>query len=269
MSLSIDGKSLNELGLALLPGYQHQAYAPVRDYTVSIPGRPGAYYFGSEVDPLQFNLPLLVKPQKDRISLAKAIRKMVDVFIDSYGKPKTVKLIFDYEPDKYYMVRYSGSIPIDRYLSMGRFELPLTAYDPYAYSVVNSNDKITWGSKIPFVTPITFGHKPSKYNVFGPTTLSVNNIGSLVVRPVIEIFGNAKSLTLRINGALFTFGDLTNGIVMIDAENYTILKNGQNYLHEMKGNIEMIELKPGENEVEIGGTNLAVELTLNFRGKYK
>ncbi|PGK02533.1 phage tail protein [Bacillus anthracis] len=269
MSLTIDGKRISELKLALLPGFQHPAAPPIRDYAVSIPGRPGAYYFGSEIEPMEFSLPLLVKPQEDRYKLSATIRKMVDAFIDPYGKPKEVKLIYDYEPDKYYLARYSGSMSIDRYFSMGRFELPLIAYDPHAYSVIKSTDKLTWGSKIPFATPIKISHKPSQYDVFGPTNLNVNNMGSLVVRPVIEIFGRAKSLTLRINGALFTFGDLINGIVMIDAENYTVLKNGQNYLPEMKGNVEMIELNPGDNEVEIGGIDLAVQLTLSFRGKYK
>lgn len=88
MSLTIDGKSLNQLGLALLPGFQHPAAPPIRDYTVSIPGRPGAYYFGSDIDPLEFNLPLIIKPQEDRFLLTAAIRKMVAAFIDPYGKPK-------------------------------------------------------------------------------------------------------------------------------------------------------------------------------------
>lgn len=130
MSLTLDGKPLKQLGLALLPGYQHPAAPPVRDYTVSIPGRPGAYYFGSDIDPMEFNLPLIIKPQENRYELAAAIRKMVDTFIDPYGKPKEVKLIYDYEPDKYYLARYSGSMSIERYFRMGKFELPMIAYVP-------------------------------------------------------------------------------------------------------------------------------------------
>ncbi|TKI74434.1 phage tail family protein, partial [Bacillus mycoides] len=34
MSLTIDGKKLGELKLALLPGFQHPAAPPIRDYTV-------------------------------------------------------------------------------------------------------------------------------------------------------------------------------------------------------------------------------------------
>ncbi|WP_336821246.1 distal tail protein Dit [Bacillus thuringiensis] len=268
MSLTIDGKRISELKLALLPGFQHPAAPPIRDHAVSIPGRPGAYYFGSEIEPMAFNLPLLVKPQEDRYKLSTAIRKMIAAFIDPYGKPKEVQLIYDYEPDKYYLAQYSGSMPIERYISMGKFELPMIAYDPHAYSVVKSNEKITWGSRIPFSTEIPFSYKPSQYAVNTAQTLNVNNRGSLVIRPVIEIVGSATALTLTINGKSFSFGDLSNGTLLVDAQYYTVIKNGQNYLFNMQGNLEDLELSPGENTVIVDGTNLSLKLTFNFRSKF-
>ncbi|OJD66204.1 phage tail protein [Bacillus sp. N35-10-4] len=270
MSLTIDGKPLKQLDLALLPGFQHPAAPPVRDYTVSIPGRPGAYYFGSDIDPLEFNLPLIIKPQEDRYKLATAIRKMVTAFIDPYGKPKEVKLIYDYEPDKYYLARYSGSMPIERYLRMGKFELPMIAYDPHAYSVMKSTDKITWGTRIPYATQIAFSYKAGQsiYNVNSPQSLLINNIGSLVVRPVIEIIGKAIGLTLTINGESFSFGDLNSETLLIDAESYTVIKQGKNYLFNTTGNLEKLELFPGKNTAKIGGENLNIKITFNFRGKY-
>ncbi|PGM07247.1 distal tail protein Dit [Bacillus thuringiensis] len=268
MSLTIDGKRLNELSLALLPGFQHPAAPPIRDYTVSIPGRPGAYYFGSDIDPLEFKLPLIIKPQEDRYKLAAVIRKMVSAFIDPYGKPKEVKLIYDYEPDKYYLARYSGSLPIDRYFRMGKFELPLIAYDPHAYSIVESAKGIKWGDHIPWASQIPIGLGRTSYTITSPQTLSINNYGSLVIRPVIEISGSATSLTLNIKGESFSIGTFTNSTILIDAERYAAIKNGQNFLFQLQGNLEKLELIPGANAIQIGGSNLNINIAFKYRAKY-
>jgi len=267
--ITLDDKyRFEDFGFICVPGYD-DSITPIFDRkTYSIPGVEGEIPFGTEVKKKPFSYPLMIM-ERFHIEMQRKFERFTDFFFDQYGNPRQVKMIRDYDPSKFYYVELAQQITPDRLAEDGKFVLPLVAYDPRAYSIVNSKDKITWGSKIPFVTPITFGHKPSQYDVIGPQTLVINNIGSLVVRPVIEIFGRAKSLTLRINGALFTFGDLTNGIVMIDARNYTVLKNGQNYLYEMKGNVEMIELNPGENKIEVGGTDVAVQLTFDFRGKYK
>lgn len=268
MSLTIDGKSLKQLGLALLPGFQHPAAPPVRDYTVSIPGRPGAYYFGSDIDPLEFNLPLIIKPQEDRYKLAAAIRKMVAAFIDPYGKTKEIKLIYDYEPDKYYLARYSGSMPIDRYFRIGKFELPLIAYDPHAYSVLQSTDEIRWQDQTPWMSDIPISYKRSSYTVKSPQTLYADNFGQKVVRPIVEISGSADNLTFTLQDGSYSFGSFTNSTFLIDAERYAALKNGQNFLFQLQGNLEKLELIPGANAIQVGGSNLNINIAFKYRAKY-
>ncbi|PFI17457.1 distal tail protein Dit [Bacillus cereus] len=268
MSLTIDGKRISELKLALLPGFQHPAAPPIRDHAVSISGRPGAYYFGSEIDPMQFSLPLLVKPQENRFELSAAIRKMVTAFIDPYGKPKEVKLIYDYDPDKYYLARYSGSMPIERYLSMGKFELPMIAYDPHAYSILESTDEIRWDDPIPWMSDISISAGGNSYTITSPQKISLDNYGSLVVRPVISITGSAENLTFTFKGERFSLGTFTNTSFLIDAERYAAIKNGQNFLFQLKGDLEKLELMPGANAIQIGGTNLNINITFKYRAKY-
>lgn len=268
MSLTIDGKRISELKLALLPGFQHPAAPPVRDHVVSIPGRPGAYYFGSEIEPLQFNLPLLVKPQENRFELATAIRNMVATLIDPYGKTKEVKLIYDYEPDKYYLARYSGSMSIERYFSMGKFDLPMIAYDPHAYSILESTEDVLWGDDIPFMSDIPLEIGSSQYTVTNPQTLNIDNFGSQVVRPIVEISGSATSLTLTIQGESFSLGTFTNSTFLIDAERYAAMKNGQNFLFQLQGNLEKLQLTLGANAIKIGGSNLNINIAFKYRAKY-
>ncbi|EEK75206.1 hypothetical protein bcere0007_3320 [Bacillus mycoides] len=267
MSLTIDGKTLNELGLALLPEHQHPAAPSTRDYTVSIPGVPGAYDFGSDLESRPFTLPLLVKPQPDQYLSARKIREIMKTFFDPHGKPKTVKLIFDYEPDKYYKVRYSGSLDTTRYKTMANLVLPLTAFDPHAYSVFDTANDILWGSNIPFMSDIPFGITDYMYDVTAPTTLKIENVGSLVVRPIIRITGSASSMVLTANGKSFAVGAFPEGAVfLIDSKHYTVMRDGQNYISKMAG--DFLELMPGNNSVKINGSNLHFQISFEFNAKY-
>ncbi|KXY75877.1 distal tail protein Dit [Bacillus sp. FSL W7-1294] len=266
MSLTIDGKHISELNLQLLRDHQNPAAPSTRDNVMTIPGMHGAYDFGATLGPREFNLPMHLKLKDEYETLSSAIRKVMAVFIDPYGKPRTVKLIFDYEPDKYYMVRYSGNIPINRLFSMGKFELPLTAYDPHAYSVVDTSDDVLWGDEIPFMSDIPLGIGDYQYTITQPSYLNIENTGMLIVRPIIEITGSANSITLTANGKSFSFGAFSNASFLIDCERYTAIKDGQNYLFNMKG--DFVELKPGANTVGVGGTNLNINITFKFRAKY-
>ncbi|MGI0534939.1 phage tail family protein [Bacillus pfraonensis] len=267
MSLTIDGKHISELNLSLLREHQNPAAPATRDNTITIPGMHGAYDFGATLGPREFSLPLHVKLKKETDSLPEAIRKMVMAFIDPYGKPKTVKLIFDYEPDKYYLARYSGSIPIDRYFSMGKFELPLTAYDPHAYSVFDTSGDVLWGDDIPFMSDIPFGIGDFSYEVTTPTTVQIENVGSLVVRPIITITGSASSMTLTTNGKSFSVGPFPEGAnLLIDSQHYVVTRDGQNYISKMTG--DFLELLPGENSISITGTNLHFQISFEFNAKY-
>ncbi|HEK9100206.1 TPA: phage tail family protein [Bacillus pseudomycoides] len=267
MSLTIDGKTLNELGLALLPGHEHPAAPSTRDYTVSIPGVPGAYDFGADLEPRPFTLPLLVKPQPSQALSARKIREIMKTFFDPYGKTKTVRLTFDYEPDKYYKVRYSGSLDTSRYKTMANLVFPLTAFDPYAYSVFDTTNDILWGSDIPFMSDIPFGIGDYMYDVTAPTTLKIENVGSLVVRPIIRITGSASSMTLATNGKSFSLGSFPEGAnLLIDSQHYAVTRDGQNYISKMTG--DFLELLPGENSISITGTNLNFQISFEFHAKY-
>ncbi|MES9781158.1 distal tail protein Dit [Bacillus thuringiensis] len=268
MSLTIDGKHISELNLQLLRDHQNPAAPSTRDNVMTIPGMHGAYDFGASLGVKEFLLPVHLKLKNEYETLSSAIRKVMAVFIDPYGKPKTVKLIFDYEPDKYYMVRYSGNIPINRLFSMGKFELPLTAYDPHAYSIIESTDDVYWGDNVPFLSDIPLEIGASKYVITSPQIVSIDNFGSQVVRPIVEITGSATSLTLTVQGESFSLGTFTNSTLLIDAERYAAIKNGQSFLFQLQGNLEKLELMPGTNAINVGGSNLNINIAFKYRAKY-
>ncbi|MEK4779825.1 phage tail domain-containing protein [Bacillus sp. FSL L8-0199] len=267
--ITLDDKyRLEDFGFICEPGYE-DSITPIFDRkTYSIPGVEGVIPFGTEVKEKPFSYPLMIM-ERFHTEMQSKFEKFTDFFFDKYGNPRKIKMVRDYDPGKFYYVELAQQITPDRLPEDGKFVLPLVAYDPRGYSIVKSTDKIKWGTRIPFSTQIPFNHKTSQYTVNEPQILSVYNNGSLVVRPVIEVVGSAKSATLTINGESFSFGDLNNETLFINAATYTVMKNGKNHLFNTVGNLEKLDLFPGENTVRIGGTNLNLKITFDFRGKYK
>lgn len=267
--ITLDDKyRLEDFGFICEPGYDDPLTPSFTRKTYSIPGREGVIPFGTEIKEKEFSYPLKIF-ERFHFDMQRKFDNFIGFFFDNYGQPRKIKMIRDYDPSKFYYVELAQQITPDRLAEDGKFVLPLVAYDPRAYSVVKSAEKITWGSRIPFATKIPFGYKPSQYIVNGPQSLEVNNIGNLVVKPIIEIIGTVTALTLTLNGNSFSFGDLNNEKLLIDAASYTVIKNGQNHLFKMKGNLEKLEILPGKNNVQMGGTNLNIKVTFDFRGKYK
>lgn len=265
----LDGIPAEQLGMHVLKDYVDSSIPATRDSGVVIPGRHGEIDFGAYLSKKEFNFPIVLIPQSSYQEALDKTDELKNILLDIYGRPRTFELLINDRPDRYYNVRYSGALPINDLLKNRFFTLPLVAHDPFPSSVLKSEEKIKWGSKIPFKTKIKFNHKASQYTVTGAQNLEVNNIGSLVARPIVEIAGTATALTLTINGESFSFGNLNNETLFIDAATYTVMKNGTNYLLNTVGNLEKLELYPGKNTARIGGTNLNINVKFKFQGKYR
>ncbi|MDA1834789.1 phage tail family protein [Bacillus cereus group sp. BY142LC] len=265
----LDGIPAEQLGMHVLKDYVDPSITATRDSGVVIPGRHGEIDFGAYLERKEFNFPIVLIPQSSYQEALDKTDELKNILLDNYGRPRTFELLINDRPDRYYNVRYSGSLPINDLLKNRFFTLPLVAHEPFPFSVLKSDENLTWGSKIPFATRIAFGHKPSTFTVTGSQNLQVNNIGSLVVRPIVEISGTATALTLTINGESFSFGNLNNETLFIDAATYTVMKNGINHLFNTVGNLEKLELFPGKNTARIGGTNLNINVNFKFQGKYR
>jgi len=271
MVITLDGIKPKELGFMVVRGTDAPILPKTRNSgnTKVMPGRHGQIRYGKTyLDALEWELPCKVLRQEDFYKLQMRARDIANFFTDDYGNPRQVKLIFDYEPDRYYMVQYEGFIPLQRLVTYGKFILPLVADDPHAHSIVESTKGIKWGDRIPWMSQIPIGIGRTSYTISSPQTLSINNYGSLVVRPVIEISGSATSLTLTIKGESFSIGTFTNSTILIDAERYAAIKNGQNFLFQLQGNLEKLELMPGANAIQIGGSNLNINIAFKYRAKY-
>ncbi|ATB52741.1 minor structural protein [Caldibacillus phage CBP1] len=261
----LDGRNIKEFGLFLRQNHEHPI-PETRDQTIEIPGVHGLRHMGSTLGPRQFNLPLGIVPQIDRWELQRKIREFTRFLLDDYGRPRNMRLIFGYEPDKYYMVRYNGSISPERLVTMGVFELPLIAYDPFAYFLYSTKE-ITWDTDIPILSDISWLNGITEFEVKGNQTVEIINEGHVIVRPTFLIEGSANSLTLSMNGKSFSLPSFSNVTYEINGENYTVFKNGVNNFSDKIGK-DWLELLPGINQLTVTGTGLNIHLTVDYRFKF-
>lgn len=266
----IDDVKLQDFGLIVTLDSQEPILPPTIDYTTRVPGRNGEYDYGADMGPRPFDLECKFQRLSHR-DLKVKIREFVELFIDTRGRPKTVKLRFGDEMDKFYMVRVSGSIPLSRLAGLPSFTLPLIAIEnPNANFVVSSED-ITWGSDTPFMSDVPMDAK-YVYDVTGSEQLRIHNFGKLIAQPIIEITGSAAALNLTLNGVRVEMGSLSNNTILIDCHEYIALKDGSNFTGElingMTGAFEDLLLETGENIVWITGTDININIAFKFNAQY-
>lgn len=138
---TLGGVTDTALGIQLLAGYDDPAAPSTRDRTLEIPGKHGTWNFGAVMTEKEFNLRCAFVDCTSQATLQAAIRTLNDLLFDNDGKPEDLALVFDKEPNYTYTVRYKGSLPILRLVgaTVGEFNLPLVAADPYAYGAEDTD----------------------------------------------------------------------------------------------------------------------------------
>lgn len=258
---------IKELGMFVLQEGNTHPSPTFENKTVKVPGRIGEYHFGSEVGSRPHTIALgVIDP--DVIESQARVRKFFELVLDEYGKPKPVKMVYEYEPDKYYTVYVDGSFIPERMRGYINGPINLVAYDPIAYSIVRA-DEVTWGSEdITFEsTAYTLGHTgaPSKMRITGPITLNCEVIGN-AVQPIIDIRGNADNLNLSVGNQSFSIGSFTDTEWTIEGKSFTVIKNGQNVFDELEG--DFLWFKKGVNELVVDGSNIDIDLTVTYHDEF-
>lgn len=259
---TLGGKTANELGIIMTRSSQRPMLAPTVDRLLSIPGRNGQWDFGADLGARMFGLECVILPQR-YADLQISIDRLAMHLLDAFGRPRTMQLILDASPDRFYSVRYSGDLPIERLASMGQFTLPLLAADPHAYSLTGS-DGVILDSYIPLDSYIRLDDAWS-FAVNGAGAYEVNNWGGLAIFPEIIIAGSATTISISTNGKTFIYSDLT-GTLTVDGNRMTVKKDGVNVMVGMTG--DFLHLLPGINEVTISGVGLNCQVSFNFKSKY-
>lgn len=264
MSITLGGKRAAELYLSVLIDSEEPALPETRDRTLEIPGRHGLYDFGADLGPRMFELQCAII-QPNAYALQRAVRALAAHLMDGNGRPRTLELIFDEEPDKVYFVRYAGSVSIQKRIGLGKFSLPLVAYDPFAYSTFDASDLDVDSSAL--VDSEISVDADYDFAVNAPTTLGIENFGSMNATPIIEISGSFSSLSLTLGGLTLHYNaPLSATQLILDCEKYTARVGTTNVLGNTSGRFG--HLPPGLSDVVIGGSSLDIQIGFRFRAKY-
>lgn len=259
---------LGELNLYMLRDHENPLMAGMRERIVAIPNRPGAYDYGADLEPISFKLPLGFI-RKNGTEIQQTVRDIKKLLIDGNGKPKTFKLIFGYESDKYYNVRFTGEIPIERILGqVGTFNLSLICHEGHAWSTL-SNQDVFWGSEHIYFSnnTYTFGHSASAPDITGNGgEFNVVVVGDNV-RPVITLVGVGNNVAVAWDGKLFSIGTIS-GTVIVDLHEYVVLRNGTFALSTISGDWLSMHLTHGSTNINVTGSDLDLTINVEFHDRF-
>ncbi|RED54800.1 phage tail domain-containing protein [Cohnella lupini] len=135
-TIRLDGIDNLDLNFHVLRGSAYPVLPNTVERVLSIPGKNGAWHFGSDLDVKQFDFICAINAQNAE-QLQQYVSSLASFLVDIYGKPRELKLVLLSQPDREYIARYSGSSPLDRNVGYGEFTLPLIAFDPFGYSQEN------------------------------------------------------------------------------------------------------------------------------------
>lgn len=255
-----------DFGLKALIEHENPMISEITPKTVKIPGVAGLYDFGIELGPKPFLITMDVI-EYDRVESQRKLNDFVAFLFDQFGEPRAIKVVYDYEPDKFYMIKVNAMVTPQRMINVSQFALPFIAYDPYKYSNVFA-DEIAWGSEVlTFQSSYYLGHEGTAgmVNITGPQTIDIY-VEGLAIKPIIEITGSATDLVISANGYNILFEPFSNASFVIDCKTKTVLKDGVNGFNNAK--LRKFFLLRGNNQLSISGSDLNFDIRIKYRDKF-
>jgi hypothetical protein len=257
---------LEELGYKVLLNSQQSSLPGTQDSTVHIRGKNGLYDFGSDILERDFELICYV-PKDTNYDVKSSIRELAAFLIDGKGKPKKVQMIFKNEKDRAFYVKYSGAVPI-QYLvnNKAKFTLPLIAHDPFSEAVEEAGTQ-TLDSDVSLDSDVKLEGDVYSFTVTEPTTVTVNNYGTLDIAPVTQITGSFDDLSIACDGKTFVYSEaIVDQTLIVNHDKMTAKIGTTNKLGKCSG--DFIELPIGDSDVTISGTNLNFTIDFIFKPKF-
>lgn len=265
-----DKYRFNDFGLVQEEGHNHPPFPNIQNKTMSIPGRPGSWYFGTEKGPKPLYFPLATQG-RDRGKLQRSLNDFVAFLFDEYGNPREIKIVYDYEPDKFYIARVNESFDVTRVRPFASFVLPMVAYDPYKYATANQYDPkedYRYDQDYEYDIGLMYDNPKSFQWQYERHYSGINNYSSLVTDFMIEIQGtvtNPSVTNLNTNQKL-TMPSINNGRLVIDGKRFVVIRNGQDILEG--SNYNFFDIQPGEVGFLFEGENPNATVTYKWLHKF-
>lgn len=243
-SFSFGGQDFKQWGVYLLEGSERQVLAPSRDRMIEIPGKHGAYDFSPEYAPREFRLRcvVLANSHSQLLSRLQSIAAALDLLKGAQ------QLIFDLQPDRYWLARYSGNLAAILGAINGEFDLEMLCADPFAYSATETQQT----DAIPATFNISVGGDAEAWPIY-ELTASIGGSGT------VSITNNTLGKTLNWAGS-WALGD----VLKIDTARWMVYLNGSPSMGGVSGDFP--RLKGGAtNSLTVSGMSGTCQTTFRAR----
>src|SRR5699024_5531821 len=267
--ITLNDKRLEEFGYRALIDHYHEAVPEIRSKTMSIPGMPGRWDFGSELGSKRFEIPIRALSDSS-VDLQHLQNELVAFLMDEFGNPRELKMVFDYELDKYYTVKVDGVIaPMLRAHILSNKTLPFIAHDPYKYASANEYDEsYRYDKEYLYDIALMYDNSDTFKWEYVRHCSGINNYSSLVADFIIEIQGTVSngSITNLENNQKLTLPNISNGRLLIDGKRFAIIRNGAAILEG--SNYKFFHIQPGEVGFLFEGDNPNATVTYKWLHKF-
>lgn len=137
--MSYNGTSLLTYGVYLKKGMPRPILPPVTTRTVEVPGKDGVYSFKPNYQPRLFRLDCLLKATSRAAALAQM--QLLATLLHADGVAK--QLIFDDQPDRYFLAELQGDPTATLDMLSGEFSIELVCNDPFGYGIAEIDNVYT------------------------------------------------------------------------------------------------------------------------------
>jgi predicted phage tail component-like protein len=190
------------------------------------------------------------------------------------------KLIFDDEPDKYYMARIYSAVNMSGTQAIVDSTLEFDC-QPFAYSPFDTGVNNTWGNaNFPWATTgLTWGGSNNySFIATSQTSYDFDNFASQEIgvkspqtsKNRIIINGSWDDLEITLNDKTLEYTDADSGELVIDCVNLECTLNGNNALGDLDGDLEeFLPIVSGINTITVDGTNFNITVLIDFRPEWR
>ena len=183
------------------------------------------------------------------------------------------RLIINDESDKFYLARIIESIDLETLNRIGEADIVFEC-QPFAYQVVDSGDlddtwdgaDYPWLINVPWIVTYNFTATGAKSFTFdNPGTVAIGKDNPQGSKSQIKVVGSWSTLALSLNGKTLTYTTAGSGTLIIDNVYLEVSLNGSNKLSVMSGDLDsFLPITVGDNTIQVSGTGLNVNVTIDF-----
>ncbi|MBT2736169.1 phage tail family protein [Bacillus sp. ISL-7] len=209
----------------------------------------------------------------DKTQKQMRIREFVAFLFDQKGKPREIKLSFDYEPEKYYFVKVSNGFSPQRVFGFAFFDLQFTAFDPYAYAEQTYKDTgivtgIQYDSGYSYDSDYYYENPTSFQWVYSSHYSGVYSYSFMEIPFIVEINGTVMNPTItnQTTGETIILPTITNQKLTLDCKKFTVKVNDVNKLSQYYG--DFINLVSGDNSLLFTGGSPNATVTYKWKHKF-